>query len=463
MANTQTMENAGSLHKDSIMAVPARLKLAWGTGALGANILVYSIAGLGLLYMIEVLNIEPAVAGALLSITKLVDVFTDPLVGIWSDRIKTPIGRRRPFLLPGAILSVIAFVMFFTAPNFEQQAFVIGYLFFALVVYTVGYTLFNVPYMSMPAEMTDSYHERSSIHAYRVVFVNIGGLISGAVAPFALEEMGKSEASSYAVLGIAGGSIIFIAMAVTFVGTKKARFKETGNTAPDILAEFKAVAANKHFLRLVSVKVVQLMALTVTGSAMYFFMLNTLQLDLKAKSYFFLCVTATSLIAAPLLVKLSRKIGKSRAYMVSASCYILYALSWIFAGPGEPLILILIRGLIVGISATGNVLLAMSMLTDTIEYDARVTNERREGAYTSIYSLIEKATFALGPAIVGGALSLAGYDQNLSVDDAQGPAVRDALMLSMAYIPAALTLLSVFILVGYKLDEKTLEKANDQS
>lgn len=441
--------------------IPKSIKVSWGAGALGANIMLASFAGLGMFYMTNILKIEPVIAGMLLSVTKLLDVVSDPLVGLWSDRIKTGMGRRRPFLLPGALISAFSLIMFFAAPDFENQTFVIGYIFFSLLIYTIGYTLFNVPYMSMPAEMTDGYHERSSIHAYRVIFVTIGGLVTGSIAPWVLEELGKEEASSYALLGMAGGGIVFASMAVSFFGTKNARFTSSVSAATNPLIEFKAVVANKHFLRLISVKIAQLLGLAVAGPAMFYFLLNTLQLDLKVKSYFFAVITVSALVAAPLFLKLSKKIGKSRSYMVSASLFVVYALSWILAQPGEPLALILLRGVMVGVVSTGNVMLAMSMLTDTIEYDARQTGERREGAYTSIYSLIEKATFALGPLILGAALSFAGFDQNMPIEEAQSPAVRQALLLSMAYLPAALNIVSIFILAGFVLDEKMLNQTNE--
>jgi len=229
--------------------VPRSIKLLWGSGALGVSVLMNAFGFLILFYMISVLKIEPALAGILVFLTKLADVVSDPLVGLWSDRISTKMGRRRPFLLPGAILSGASFAIIFTTPIFDSQWMVIAYIFVAMLIYTIGYTLFNVPYMSMPAEMTDSYHERSSIHAYRVVFVTLGGFLAGSIAPWALEVMGKGQWLSYAVIGITGGVIVFISMAVTFFGTAKARYTESGTITPNVLGELSAIKSNPHFLR----------------------------------------------------------------------------------------------------------------------------------------------------------------------------------------------------------------------
>lgn len=439
--------------------VPRSIKLLWGSGALGVSVLMNAFGFLILFYMISVLKIEPALAGILVFLTKLADVVSDPLVGLWSDRISTKMGRRRPFLLPGAILSGASFAIIFTTPIFDSQWMVIAYIFVAMLIYTIGYTLFNVPYMSMPAEMTDSYHERSSIHAYRVVFVTLGGFLAGSIAPWALEVMGKGQWLSYAVIGITGGVIVFISMAVTFFGTAKARYTESGTITPNVLGELSAIKSNPHFLRLISIKACQLFAVAASGAAMIFFIVNSLQLDLKVLSVFFAVLTVVSIISTPLLVSASKRFGKPAAYTISAACYVIYGLSWFFAMPGEPLWAILLRAVVVGISVTGNILLAMSMLTDTIEYDARITGVRREGAYTAIYSFIEKFTFAFGPLVVGVAMSVAGFDKTLPPDDLQSPAVRQALLLGVCYIPAVMGTLAIILIQGYRLNEQELEAA----
>lgn len=440
--------------------VSKSIKFFWGSGALGVSLLMNAFSFLILFYMVGVLKIEPALAGTLIFLTKLADVVSDPIVGLWSDRLKGKNGRRRPFLLPGAVLSGLAFAMIFTTPMFESQVLISAYIFGAMIIYTIGYTMFNVPYMSMPAEMTDSFHERSSIHAYRVVFVTIGGFLAGSIAPWALEVMGKSEWSSYATIGVVGGITVFLSMSVTYFGTANARYTYATKTTPKILGEISAIMANPFFLRLIAIKACQLFAVAASGAAMIFFIVSSLQLDLKVLAVFFAVLSVVSIISAPILVNISKQIGKPKTYILSASCYVLYAASWYFAVPGEALWALLVRAVIVGVAVTGNILLAMSMLTDTIEYDAKVTGVRREGAYTALYSFTEKFTFAFGPLVVGIAMSVAGFDKALPPEDMQSPAVRQALLLGMCYIPVVMGLLSMLLLKGYRLDEQVLAEAS---
>ncbi len=449
------------MNTQTIGEISRSIKLFWGSGALGVSVLSNAYGFLILFYMVSVLKIEPGLAGFLVFLTKLADVFSDPLIGLWSDRIKTSIGRRRPFLLPGAVLSGVSFALIFTTPIFASQWLTVTYVFVAMLIYTVGYTMFNVPYMSMPAEMTDSYHERSSIHAYRVVFVILGGFLAGSIAPWALEELGKGQWSSYAIIGVTGGLIVFISMMIAFLGTAKARFTEADVIVPNILSEISAIKSNPHFLRLIAIKTCQLLAVAASGSAMIFFIVNSLQLDLKILALFFAVLSAVSIISTPMLVKFSKRMGKPNAYIVSASAYVLYSASWYFAVPHEPLWAILLRGAIVGVAMSGNILLAMSMLTDAIEFDARVTGVRREGAYTSIYSFIEKFTSAFGPLIIGVAMSIAGFDKSLPPGELQSPAVHQALLLGMSYIPVVTGAIAIILIRGYRLDEKALDAAGE--
>ncbi len=313
--------------------------------------------------------------------------------------------------------------------------------------------------MAMPAEMTDSYHERSSIHGYRIWFFAIGQLLAMSGAKAALEWLGKNEWSSYAWIGTGCGIIVFVSMISCFFGTRDARQTQGGAAVQGFRADIAAIATNPHFIRLIGVKFLQLLGIASAGAAMLFFVVNSLQLRLDVFAIFGVVVTLSTIIATPYLVRLSRRLGKAETYRIAATCFALYALSWILAQPGEPIWALCLRAGIVGISASGNILLAMSMLTDIINYDARVTGVRREGAYAAFYSFIEKLTAALGPLIVGVALSSAGFDKSLPADALQSPAVRQALLLGIAYIPAATAILSILLLRGYRLNEAELENA----
>ena len=152
MATTAPATNAASRADDDTLSVS--LKLGWGSGAFGIALLMNGIAGLILLFAASILQIEPWLAGTVIFLAKLIDVVTDPIVGVWSDRFESPRGRRRPFLFWGAITGAASFALIFTTPSFESQYVSALYLFVVLSFYAIAYTIYNIPYISMPAEMT---------------------------------------------------------------------------------------------------------------------------------------------------------------------------------------------------------------------------------------------------------------------------------------------------------------------
>lgn len=449
-------------------SLPVSLKLGWSTGAFGISMLMNGITGLILLFCVGILKIEPALAASVIFFAKVFDVFTDPMVGLWSDRHKSSRGRRRPFLFWGAILSAVSFALIFTTPMFGDQWITAMYVFVALCIYAFGYTLYNIPYMSMPAEMTESYHERSSIHAYRIVFISLGGLVAGSGVKLALERLGKTEASSFAIVGIVCAVLILISTMIAYFSTSKARFTESGNPSSksnvaQIVEEFNAVRGNKNFLRLIGVKFAQLMGVQTTLAAFAFFVVQYMEQSFDVFALFGLVVTVTSIAFAPVLVKFSKKYGKKNAYFLAAGINILYSLSWSLASAGEPAWAIALRGVFVGIAVTGNVVMAMSMLTDIINHDSILTGVRREGAFTSVYSFVEKLTGAIGVLVVGGAMSLAGFNLKLDYDVPQGGNMDIALLFSVSWLPAIFGLIAIWLLSGYKLTETEINRAEQES
>ena len=438
--------------------ISQRIRVCWGTGALGVALLMNAIGVLALFYMVNVLGIAPALAGSLIFLTKLLDVISDPVVGSWSDRIKSPRGRRRPFLLAGAFVSTCSFILIFTTPIFAQQWLTAAYIFAALAVYTFGYTLFNVPYMAMPAEMTESYHERSAIHGYRMVFIASGIFLATSVPPLLQERLGPYNWITYSIVGAGGGAIILASMLTTYFGTAGARFTDAGVERINVFRQFSPIRRNPHFLLLIAVKAAQLVGIAASQATILFFVQHYLQMPLAILFWYGVVFTAMSIVGTPILVAISKRIGKRETYFLAALCYVIAVSSWMLAGPGEPLPAILARAAIIAIAGSGNIVMAMSMLTDTIEYDARRTGIRREGVYTAVYSFVEKFTFALGPLIIGLALQFAGFDRDLPDDALQTPEVGRALLLGMSYIPTAMGLTAMFILSRYRLTRAQLEQ-----
>lgn len=438
--------------------IPKRIKILWAFGAYGVAFMMNAVAGLTFFYLISVLKVSPALAGLVIFVPKLFDAITDPIIGTWSDRLVAGKSRRRPFLFAGAFISALSFLMVFATPVFDSEILTAAYVFTGLMFLAIGYTLFNIPYMSMPAEMTNDYHERSSIHGYRVIAFQIAAFTTGSIIPFILEEIGRTDWLSYAKVGLVGALMIFATMMIAWAGTANARYTEAPEIRPNPFSEIGHVFKNGHFIRLLLVKFCQLLGIAATIAGFKYFVLYGIGRNFTDLGLYGASVFVAALISVPLIIKLSKRIGKSQTYMVSASFYVIAVASWYFADPnGEPIKYILMRGVLLGAASTGNVIMAMSMLTDIINYDSKQTQIRREGVFVSFYSFVEKFTFSLGPLILGVALQWAGYQESLSLEAKKSPEIRHAMLLGVTYVPVIMGLTSIWLLSGYKLKKEDIE------
>jgi GPH family glycoside/pentoside/hexuronide:cation symporter len=444
--------------------LPTGLKLAWASGAFGVAVLMNGISALVLFYLTVVLRIEPAVAGFLIFVSKIYDAITDPLSGYLSDRTQSRHGRRRPYLFWGALLSGASFLMVFTIPwsgPFETVTAGTGlwacaYILLALLLYTSGYSMFNVPYMAMPAEMTRGFHERSSLHGYRVAFAAAGGFAVQLMAGVILETYGK-DWDAHARLGAVGAGLITVTMLVAFFGTARAPSGGEVVAAPTpIRTQVRSFLGNRPFQLIMGVKLAQLIGVSASTGGLIFLLTRVLNEPLTLLPWIGAATTVAVFVSAPALIALSRRIGKRGAYAISAIVTGATALSWAWVQPGDPAWTLVARGFLLGIAFAGNVTFAMSMLADAMEADRLRTGLRREGMYSATYSFVEKLAASVGPLVIGGALSAVGFDPTRPptvVDEG----VRQAVLLGLAYVPAAMAVLAVTILWFYRLDESDLQ------
>ncbi|HEX7873091.1 MAG TPA: MFS transporter [Sphingobium sp.] len=419
--------------------LPVNLCLGFGIGTVGVSIMLNTVTAYFPAFCSTVLGKSPEIAGYLLMISKLYDVIADIAVGMVSDRTRSRWGRRRPFLLAGALVSAVSFLMIFAPPVMSDRAITL-YMLAALILYSTGYSLFNVPYMTMPSEMTGSRYERSRLLSFRTVFVSIGQLLAVA-ATASIITAGGGGRTGYLVMGAVMALIIFSAMIACFFGTAKARQLEA--TRPEIHADagqIKLLLRNRPFVLLVAAKIFQFLAFASTATTTLLFMLNVLGIGYTGQMLF--AISANIVVAAsmPLWLWLERRFGKRNAYLLGILVMCLVSLSWLLVDKGSITdAQVIVRGIISGFGSGGMILLSISMLGDTMAYDRELTGQGREGLLSSVIAMIEKISFAGGVAVVGYYLKVANYipTRNGALVEQPQSAV-DALYLCYALLPVGL-------------------------
>jgi len=438
---------------DSRPELGHRIVLGWGLGSLGLATILNTLNVLLIAYLTLVVGLEPALAGSLILIAKLYDVVTDLPMGWLSDRTRTAWGARRPYLLAAGFVTPVALVMLFSAPAGGSTVYVVA----ALLLYATGYTLFNVPYLSMPAELTMNVHLRTRMVAYRSTFIAAGTFFGIAVAPFLIGALGGGQ-QAYLVLGLLMACVVGAAFVGCVVMTATAPVVEPGRTFIPVREQLGVILSDRHFLTLMMIKVTHLLAVAVNAGSLVFFFRFALGYDLKTLGIYGAVTTAVWALAMPFWSRLARRKGKRFGYFVATSGHVLLTLSWLLAGPQEPFALLIVRAVGFGTIAGGMLLMGNAMLQDVMDLDYRVTGKRKNGMFAGMYSLMEKITSGIGAQVLGLMLSLTGFDRLAAT---QSDAAVSGIYVTVALIPGTLMLLSLAIIYRYRLDESKLRAPAD--
>jgi GPH family glycoside/pentoside/hexuronide:cation symporter len=410
-------------------------------------------------FLVNHLGMDPAVAGTILFITRIYDLVSDPLIGHLSDKTQSRWGKRRPWMFAGAIMSGLTAIFVFNVPDFDSQTTTAAYQLFLLLAYFTGFTLFYIPFMAMPAEMTDDYNERTSIMSFRVGYSSLAGIIIAAGMPALISQLG-SDREAYEIAAMLAGLLICISMLMTVYFTRGARELNQANRPHYPVRQYVfSLLRNRPFLTLAALKFIVFLSAGINGSASLFFMVYVIERGEMGQAFLTGVGNVAGLCALPIWTRLSRGRDKRWFWMFAMLGSAALNASWAFAAPGESDLIFGLRAFLLGALGSCGTVIGFSMLPDTIEYDRITTGLDRAGIYTGMLGFIEKNAFAFGPLLIGFMFSAVGVVGG----EMQSDRAIDAILLAKAWIPAGLLLLSAALLLTYRLDAKRLEELRAQS
>lgn len=423
--------------------------IGYGIGSVGTGIFS-TVPGLLLLsFMIRYLEIPPAIAGTVIFIPRFWDVITDPFAGSLSDRTRSKWGARRPWMLAGSLTLPIVFALLFRVPEHTGMA-AAWYVLFIYILCTTFYTIYQVPYIAMPAEMTENYDERTTIMSFRIAFLTVGILVGGALAPEVVSAGGGGR-QGYILMGIVVGIILFLALIGSFFGTRKVPHVDPVPTTVPFREQLRAAAENKPFFILFGSYIIQVLGIGAMLAGVDFYSSYILG-DPGQTSILFVCLIAPALVTMPLWVKIGRRYGKLTGYII---CTVLFALGGfaLMITAAETLWLVYLIVFIMGAGYAGTQLFPYSMLPDTISADTMKTGLRRAGAYTGVWTAADKAGFAIGPAVFAAILAVTGFmETEGGILIVQPSSALVGVRIGFALLPAVLMALSLLLLRLYRLD-----------
>ena len=439
-------------------SIALKLQVNFGAGALGMAIVLNTLGGIFAPFMTNFLGISASAAAGVILFSKLYDMVTDPLMGVISDRTTTRWGRRRPWLLLGGVLTGAGFSLIFNPPSLGNTTLIGAWVLGALLLTYTGYTLFNVPFLAMPAEMTTRYHERTSLMSWRTLFINIGALI--AVFSYALVEWLGNDREAHGAMGLIYAALIACASIYCFFGLASARQTTPVKRAktPSIRRQISTIVQNRPLMNLLGAKLCQLLGLASSSAAGVYFKVVILKMSYTLTSLFLVVNIGVILATIPFWNRVSRRYGKRPTYMVATALFALTVSTWLLATAADPLASIFVRAVFLGFFASGVIILGAALLPDAVEYDYLRTGMRREATMSAFYATVEKLAFAAGPALALMLLSAFGYQSGTAGMQIEQPdSAITAIYFSAGLAPALLYGVSLVFLFRYDLTEEKLK------
>ena len=409
-----------------------------------------TVPGLLLLpYLTDRLGVAAGLAGLVVFLPKAWDVLLNPVAGRISDRSTNPAGRRRPFLIRAGSLLAVAFVLLFAGPT-SPTGLATTWVIVLFLACATAYAFFQVPYVAMPAEMTDDYDERTRLMTWRVAILALAILVSGGLSPLIRDALGPEW--GYRGVGLFVGGLILVGTVGAWWGTRDTAMSHAATAGGSLREQLRVCASSPHFRTLLAVFVLQALA---TGSMLagVDYVARVLLGGGAAATVLFVCFVAPALVVTPLWQRVGEARGKRVGYLWGSVLLATGAVATLLT-VRVGLVAAALSVAVVGVGYAACQMFPLAMLPDVAAADTAATGETRAGTYTGVWTAGETLGLALGPFLYAAVLTVGGYVSSTDAAAAQPDSALTAIAWGFSVLPALLVASSLVVLRRYRLDEE---------
>ena len=421
--------------------LPTKILLAFGApgfplAALTVPLYIYLPA-----FYADEMGLGLAAVGGILLAARLWDVVIDPAIGILSDRWTSRIGRRRPWLIAGTPLALIAvYQLFLPAPGVGN-----GYLLVWTMALYLAWTILLLPYYAWAAELSPDYHERARITGFRESFVILGTLAAAGLP--ALHGGRATGADALSLLAQLMMVALPIAIALTVIVVPDSPPPRLPSpAAAGAPGRWRAIAENRPFRRLIAAYLLNGLGNGLTATLFTLFASHVVRVPEQTGALLFVYFLA-GILSVPFWLWLSRRLGKHRAWALSLVWSCIWFAGAPLLGAGDLAWYALIS-VMTGIGLGADLTLPSAMQADIVDVDTLGSGARRAGLYFALWTMATKLALAIAVGIAFPLLELAGFDP---ARDNAGAALT-TLALLYAAVPVLLKLATTALVWNYPLD-----------
>lgn len=432
-----------------------RSKLTYGLGSIPYAAKDAAFGMFVLLYYKQVLGLSGSLTGLAIFISVLWDAVSDPMVGAWSDRLRTRWGRRHPMMAAGLLPLGLSFVMLFHPVEavLDRQLLLFAWLLVSVIMLRTFLTLFIIPYTAMGAEISDDYYERTSIVSFRTNLGWIAGVILPAAAlpllfgvadvadpTLASGEDGRFVSANYHVYGWMSCALVVFSGTIAIIGTRQfiphlQEVAARNRTTPGmmgLLRDARDTLANVNFRRLIVLDIAVGATQGILGAMhmitmTYFWELSALQIAALA-----MCSLLAAIMVFPGMGRLAARWQKhvllkwALAGMVLNTAWLVPGrlLGWVPEN-GTTLLLVLLfaHGLAGTILIIVRTITNHSIMADIADEHELSTGRRQEGVFFAAAAFASKFVMGFGYMIAGPLLDLVGLEAGVQPGDAPASAL----------------------------------------
>jgi len=429
------------------MNLSIRTKWIYGFGDISFSLTNTILAVYFAIFLTDVVGLPASLAAAAIFIGRSWDYINDPLIGHLSDRTRTRWGRRRPFLLLGALPFGLCFILLWVRPPWENQILLAGYYALAYLLFDATFTLTNMPYTALTPELTADYDERTSLTSYRMFFSIAGSLIAFTVPLAIIGSLIPQNAGRVLEMALLFGLVSMLPIVLVFFNTHE-RPDLMNTEQPRLLPSLRAAMKNRPFIFGAGIYLLTWVSVDLLQTSLLFFikyvLLRESQSDLIMGVIF-----VTALFALPLWNWASRRWNKRIAYIAGIAFWAVVQLVMVSLNPASSLAWLITLCVLAGVGVSAAHVLPWSIIPDAIEWDELQTGERHEGMFYSLISLTQKVASSIAIPLILLLLDWTGYSPNLAT---QQPSALLGIRLVVGPIPALLLFAGILFAYIYPLD-----------
>ena len=424
--------------------LPFHLKLIYGLGDHSINVALVALTMIFPFYLTDVVEMPIGLAGLVPLVGRSVDAVSDVFMGRLSDRTRWKAGRRRPYLLIGALPFAIFFAAIWAVPPFEEASVQFAYFAAIYALISISMTIVAIPYQALMPDLTDDYDERTALATSRSVLSLIGTLlIAVAFRPLVVSLGGDPPA--WALAGVIFGLwILWPWLPIWWVTWEKPRQEnETELTLRDYIA---VLVGNRNYRTLLGFFALGRIAIDLPLALFLIYFKYVIGNEGYFDSAMFAFISGT-VIAMPIWMRFAQGRDKSDVYIYSCAGWILTFCGMLIMQPGWPQAAVMAVSFLSGCGYAAADMMPWSMVADIADEDELASGERREGLFVGVFTFVRKMAGAFGVAIAFLVLDLVGFAPNSENSDGVVMAIR----LVTAGVPILFIVISVLFARHYTL------------